>query len=95
MKKPAKIVFNRQTITEALAKGAVPQDSTPYTDSFSAEGWSGDAVCVSVEVCQALEKAANNLAAAANHTVMTGEGLTELDRALDEYKAVIKSRSNQ
>jgi hypothetical protein len=37
------------------------ESDTPRTDAESKEGWSGDAVCVSVEFAQALEREINQL----------------------------------
>jgi hypothetical protein len=58
---------------------------TPKTNSMTGDGWSGDAECVGGEDCRELERAFNSVLKAAKFTVLTGEGLTELSQAIDNY----------
>lgn len=63
----------------------VTSDKTPYVYNHASDGISGDAYAMQAEEAAVLELAANRLADAAHHTILTGEGLTELDQALQNY----------
>ena len=90
MKKSELIQLIRETIEDELVR--VTPEKTPYVYEHASDGVSGDSYALLAEEAAVLELAANKLADAAHHTVLTGEGLTELDRAVAEFDRLTNRR---